>query len=165
MDKEYLTYYNKVNKLPNVMWDIFRINNYQRTKWNYTYLVLRIMGMQKELNNNIVNNTVQFSPINSEISELKIKKNSALAVKETAEAYAYDLQIKALEQKKTNFYNLLQNMINEFNIIQMKYTKPTITPETLLTPTYLIDELYMQNPEDYNLSYAFAPYPAYKELA
>ena len=165
MDKEYLTYYNKVNKLPNVMWDIFRINNYQRTKWNYTYLVLRIMGMQKELNNNIVNNTVQFSPINSEISELKIKKNSALAVKETAEAYAYDLQIKALEQKKTNFYNLLQNMINEFNIIQMKYAKPTITPETLLTPTYLIDELYMQNPEDYNLSYAFAPYPAYKELA
>ena len=164
MDKDYLTYYNKMNKLPNVMWDIFRINNYQRTKWNYTYLVLRILGMQKELNNNIVNNTIQYSPINAEISELKIKRNSSLANKEVAEAHAYDLQIKALEQKKTNFYNLLQNMVNEFNVIQQKYSKPTITPETALSSSYIIDELYMQDPNEYNLSYSFAPYPAYKEL-
>ena len=165
MDKEYLTYYNKVNQLPNVMWDIFRITNSQRIKWNYTYLALRIKGMQKELNNTVSNNTIQYSPINAEISELKIKKNASLANKEVAEAYAYDLQIKALEQKKTNFTSLLQNMVLEFNTIQNENNASPISATTFLEDSFLIDALYMQDPDEYNLSYAFAPYPAYKELA
>lgn len=164
-DKDYLIYYNKMNLLPNTMWDIFRINNYQRTKWNYTYLVLRILGIQKELNNIIKNNSIQFSPINSELAELNIKLNAAISAGETSQAYAYDTHYKALQQKKTNFYNLLQNMVNEFNVIQQKYSKPTITAETPLEPSFIIDELYMQDPNEYNLSYSFASYPAYKELA
>lgn len=164
INTEYLSYYSKMNKLPNVMWDIFRITNAQRTKWNYTYLVLRILGMQKELNNVIVNNTIQYSPINAELSELTIKKNAAHTNGDETSAYAYDLEIKALEQKKLNFYNLLQNLINEFNIIQLKYAKQTITPEVALTSDKIINELYMQDPEEYNLSYSFAPYPMYKEI-
>ena len=77
----------------------------------------------------------------------------------------YDIKIKALEQKKTNFYNMLQNMVNELNVIQRAYSKPTITPETPLATSYIVSELYMQDPEEYNLTYTFAPYPAYKELA
>lgn len=164
LDKDYLIYYNRMNKLPTTMWDIFRITNYQRTKWNYTYLVLRILGMQKELNNTVANNTIQYSPINAELSELKIKRNSALANNEVAQAHMYDIKIKALEQKKTNFYNMLQNMVNELNVIQRAYSKPTITPETPLATSYIVSELYMQDPEEYNLTYTFAPYPAYKEL-
>jgi hypothetical protein len=164
LDKDYLIYYNRMNKLPTVMWDIFRITNFQRTKWNYTYLVLRILGMQKELNNTIINNSIQYSPINAELAELKIKRNSALANNETAQAHMYDIRIKSIEQKKKNFYNMLQNMVNEFNVIQRAYSKTTITPETPLATSFIVDELYMQDPDEYNLSYSFAPYPAYKEL-
>ena len=164
LNSEYLTYNNKLNKLPNVMWDIFRITNFQRTKWNYTYLALRIMGMQKELNNIISGNNIQYSPINSELAELGILYNKALTNGEEATAYAYKTQINSIEQKKTNFTTLLKNMVSEFNVIQLKYNKPTITSETQLISSYLIPELYMQDPTEYNLSYEFSPYPAYKEL-
>lgn len=167
MDTEYLLYYAKMNNLPNVMWDIFRITNFQRTKWNYTYLVLRIMGIQKELNNVIVSNTIQYSPVEAELSELRIKKNAALAANDETAAYAADTEINALTQRKKDMYSLLTNMVNEFNVIQIRYGKQTITPEVRLTDEAngkLIDSLYMQNPDEYNLSYAFAPYPAYKEI-
>ena len=164
LDADYLTYNNKMNKLPNVMWDIFRITNFQRTKWNYTYLALRIMGIQKELNNVISGNSIQYSPINSQLSELRILRNQALTNTDEAAAYTYETQINALEQKKTNFTNMLKNMVNEFNVIQLRYSKPTITPEATLQTSYLIEELYMQDPKEYNLSYEFSPYPAYKEL-
>ena len=45
----FLSYYKMIDKLPNTMWDIFRITNFQRTKYNYTFLVLRITAMQQEL--------------------------------------------------------------------------------------------------------------------
>ena len=70
-------------------------------------------------------------------------------------------------------YSLLTNMVNEFNVIQIRYGKQTITPEVSLadeekisdpTKRKIISTLYMQNPDEYNLSYAFAPYPAYKEI-
>ena len=164
LDKEYLKYNSKMNKLPNVMWDIFRITNIQRTKWNYTYLALRIMGMQKELNNVVSGNSIQYSPINSELAELNILYNKALTNEDEVAAHTYQMQINGIEQKKTNFTNLLKNMVSEFNVIQLKYNKPTISSETKLIESYLVSELYMQNPEEYNLSYNFAPYPAYKEI-
>ncbi len=164
MDKDYLMYYSKMNNLPNVMWDVFRITNFQRTKWNYTYLALRIMGIQKELNNVIVSNTIQYSPIEAELSELRIKKNAALTAGDETAAYSCDMEINALNQRKKDIQSLLTNMVNEFNVIQMRYNKQTITPEVKLTSDKLIDTLFIQDPSEYNLSYAFAPYPAYKEI-
>ena len=163
-DEKFIKYYTKMNKLPNVMWDIFRITNGQRTKWNYTYLVLKIQGMQKELNNVISNNMVQYSPINSELNELKIKRNAALEQNNTSGAHIYDTQILALELKKKGFYSILKNMVDEFNTIQIRYSKMAITPEMEITPSILNNDLYMQDPREYNLSYNFAPYPAYKEI-
>ena len=164
LDQDYTSYFAKMNKLPNPMWDIFRITNAQRTKWNYTYLVLRIMGMQKELNNIIVGSQIQYSPINSQINEWKLQKKGLIELGETAAAANIDTMIKALELKKANFGALLQNMVDEFNVIQMRYGKRTITAETNLIEAWLIDSLYMRNANEYNIGYAFAPYPAYKEI-
>lgn len=164
LDSDFLSYYKKTNKLPNVMWDIFRITNGQRTKWNYTYLALRIMGMQKELINVLVNNNIQYSPINSELNELKIKKNASLANDNEAEAYSYQVLIDSLEAKKTQFTNTLENYINEFNIIQRSFNKPVITSNIILVESNLVQELYIQNPNEYNLSYSFEPYPSYKNI-
>ena len=74
------------------------------------------------------------------------------------------MEINALNQRKKDIQSLLTNMVNEFNVIQMRYNKQTITPEVKLTSDKLIDTLYIQDPSEYNLSYAFAPYPAYKEI-
>ena len=41
--------------------------------------------------------------------------------------FAYQTLIDALETKKTQFLNLLQNYINEFNEIQKTYNKTIIT--------------------------------------
>ena len=164
LDKEYLSYNSKMNKLPNVMWDIFRITNYQRTQWNYTYLVLRILGIQQEITNVVSGNSIQYSPINSKLSELKILRNKALTDNDEAGAYAYEVQIKALEDQKTSFTNMLKNLVNELNVIQLAHNKPTITSDTPLKSSYIIEELYIQDPSKYNLSYAFSPYPAYKEI-
>lgn len=164
LSNEYDSYFTKMNKLPNPMWDIFRVTNGQRTKWNYTYLVLRIMGMQQELNNVITNNQIQYSPINSQINEWKLQRKKLIDVGDTAAAANIDSMLKALELKKANFQALLQNMVDEFNVIQLRYGKRTITAENRLTETILIDTLYMRNANEYNIGYAFAPYPSYKEI-
>jgi len=164
LSNEYDSYFTKMNKLPNPMWDIFRVTNGQRTKWNYTYIVLRIMGMQQELNNVISGNQVQYSPINSQINEWKLQRKKLIDIGDTAAAANIDSMLKALELKKANFTALLQNMVDEFNVIQLRYGKRTITAETKLTETILIDSLYMRNANEYNIGYAFAPYPAYKEI-
>mgnify|MGYP006323020905 FL=1 len=104
-NSSFLSYYKMIDKLPNTMWDIFRVTNFQRTKYNYTYLVLRISSMQKELINTIVNNNIQYSPVNSELNELRVKKNTALANDKETEAFAYQTLIDALETKKTQFLN------------------------------------------------------------
>ena len=167
LDKDTLMYYAKTNDLPNTMWDIFRITNFQRTRWNYTYLVLRIMGIQKELNNVIIGNSIQYSPIEAELAELRIKKNAALAANDETAAYACDMEINALTQRKKDIQSLLANLVKEFNTIQLRYNRQPMTPEVILkldTSDKIIDELYMQDPDEYNLSYSFAPYPAYKEI-
>jgi hypothetical protein len=154
----FLSYYKMIDKLPNTMWDIFRITNFQRTKYNYTFLVLRITAMQQELMNTIVNNSIQYSPVNSELNELRVKKNTALANDKETEAFAYQTLIDALETKKTQFLNLLQNYINEFNDIQKTYNKTLITKEIPLTEDMYITELYMQDPDEYDLPYASYPF-------
>ena len=154
----FLSYYKMIDKLPNTMWDIFRITNFQRTKYNYTFLILRITAMQQELMNTIVNNSIQYSPVNSELNELRVKKNTALANDKETEAFAYQTLIDALETKKTQFLNLLQNYINEFNGIQKTYNKTIITKEIPLTEDMYITELYMQDPDEYDLPYASYPF-------
>ena len=164
LSNDYDSYFTKMNKLPNPMWDIFRVTNGQRTKWNYTYLVLRIMGMQKELNNIISGSQIQYSPINSQINEWKLQRKRLIDLGDTAAAANISDMLKALELKKANFSALLQNMVDEFNVIQLRYGKRTITAENTLTEAILIDSLYMRNANEYNIGYAFAPYPAYKEI-
>ena len=163
LDKTFLYYYKKSDKLPNTMWDIFRITNGQRTKWNYTYLVLRIKGMQQELNNIIVSNTIQYSPINAELNELKIKKNAALTDGSETLAFVYQTEIDALLLKKNQFQSILDNYVEEFNTIQRAYGYQVISSEVSLQDSYIIPELYMQDPNEYNLSYEFSSYPAYTE--
>lgn len=165
LDNKFLSYYKKTDKLPNVMWDIFRITNGQRTKWNYTYLVLRIKGMQQELNNIIVSNTIQYSPINAELNELKIKKNAALTNGSETLALVYQTEIDTLLLKKNQFQAILDNYVEEFNIIQRLYNYQTISSENDLLDIYIIPELYIQDPTEYNLSYEFSPYPAFKEIS
>ena len=157
-NSSFLSYYKMIDKLPNTMWDIFRVTNFQRTKYNYTYLVLRISSMQKELINTIVNNNIQYSPVNSELNELRVKKNTALANDKETEAFAYQTLIDALETSKTQFLNLLQNYIDEFNEIQRAYNKTVITKEIPLTEEMYITELYMQDPDEYDLEYASYPF-------
>ena len=163
LDKTFLYYYKKSDKLPNTMWDIFRITNGQRTKWNYTYLVLRIKGMQQELNNIIVSNTIQYSPINAGLNELKIKKNAALTDGSETLAFVYQTEIDALLLKKNQFQSILDNYVEEFNTIQRAYDYQVISSEVSLQDSYIIPELYMQDPNEYNLSYEFSSYPAYTE--
>ena len=157
-NSSFLSYYKMIDKLPNTMWDIFRVTNFQRTKYNYTYLVLRISSMQKELINTIVNNNIQYSPVNSELNELRVKKNTALANDKETEAFAYQTLLDALETSKTQFLNLLQNYIDEFNEIQRAYNKTVITKEIPLTEEMYITELYMQDPDEYDLEYASYPF-------
>ena len=161
LDSTYNNFYKRTNKLPNVMWDVFNITEGQRLKWNYTYCALRIMGMQKELNNSVQNNMVQYSPINSEINELKVKREIALTENRDTDAAVYQVHIDAVQLRKNQFVEILQNYVDEFNAVQRKFNATTITLETTLTLDKLITSLYIQNPDEYNLSYAFHPVPNY----
>lgn len=160
----YNDYFKRTNKLPNVMWDVFNITEGQRLKWNYTYCALRIMGMQKELNNTVTNSIVQFSPINSEINELQAKLSLAKKAGKEADAVMYQISIDGIQTKKDQFTAILQNYIEEFNAIQRKYNLTTITIEQQLTVNKLNTELYIQDPNEYNLSYAFNPVPVYNNI-
>ena len=160
LDTTYNNFYKRTNKLANVMWDVFNITEGQRLKWNYTYCVLRIMGMQKELNNTVKNNMVQYSPINSELNELKVKREIALTENRETDAAVYQVHIDAVQLRKTQFVEMLQNYIDEFNAVQRKFNATTITLDTS-PEDKIITSLYIQDPEEYNLSYAFHPVPDY----
>ena len=149
---------NKIDKLPNTMWDIFRITKHQRDRFNYTYLTLRIKGMLQELNNSVTDGIIQYSPINAEINEASAKYNNALNDGNVLEIAAFKTDLEAKESIKVQFSGILQNHIDDYNTLAQRYNYPKLTQDTT---SFTNQELFINDPNEYNLSYAFAPYPEY----